>query len=97
MTEEEGQWLAVLGVRIHDLLRLCDERGRKIDELDASLKAKEEELRQAKQNLETWETKYKRLVTAQAISAGKTDLKGAKKRLADLVKEVDKCIAVLNG
>jgi hypothetical protein len=48
MTEDHKRLLAVFEVRVRDLMALCDQQKRRIDELTAALSLKDEELRQAK-------------------------------------------------
>ena len=76
MTEDHKRLLAVFEVRVRDLMALCDQQKRRIDELTAALSLKDEELRQAKDMIE--------------------EMKNARMRLSKLVREVDKCIALLN-
>ena len=72
MTEDHKRLLAVFEVRVRDLMALCDQQKRRIDELTAALSLKDEELRQEE------------------------EMKNARMRLSKLVREVDKCIALLN-
>ena len=74
MTEDHKRLLAVFEVRVRDLMALCDQQKRRIDELTAALSLKDEELRQANEE----------------------EMKNARMRLSKLVREVDKCIALLN-
>ena len=52
MTEDHKRLLAVFEVRVRDLMALCDQQKRRIDELTAALSLKDEELRQAKDMIE---------------------------------------------
>ena len=52
MTEDHKRLLAVFEVRVRDLMALCDQQKRRIDELTAALSLKDEELRQAKDRIE---------------------------------------------
>lgn len=82
---------AVFDVRLQDLLALCDEQDRKIKDLTQTIRQMEEEYR-------ILNTKYTDMLTATSIAfvdAG--ERKEAKRRLSGLVREVDKCLALLNG
>ncbi len=97
MTEDQKKLLAVFEVRVRDLMALCNEQNQKIDELTKALSQKEDTLRQAMETIEGLNTKYDRLLVARIVSASEEEMKNAKVRLSKLVREVDKCIALLNG
>jgi len=96
MTEEQSKLLYIFEDRVHQLISICD--GLKQENSD--LKRQIETLKQSQNGLEeenkTIKVKYDNLKMARIISVGQSDLKGAKDRLSKLVKEVDKCIALLN-
>ncbi len=82
---------AVFDVRLQDLLALCDEQDRKIKDLTQTIRQMEEEYR-------ILNTKYTDMLTATSIAfADAGERKEAKRRLSGLVREVDKCLALLNG
>ena len=97
MTEAENKLLAVFEVRLLDLLSLCERQQRKIEELTAQIKTGEESLQQAKQNNQSLDAKYAELLTAHILSSEEGGVKSARLRLSKLVREVEKCIALLNG
>ncbi|GHV56295.1 hypothetical protein FACS1894182_02550 [Bacteroidia bacterium] len=96
MTEEQSKLINVFESRVHQLVKICD--GLKQENSD--LKLQIEALTQSRNELEeanrTIKVKYDNLKMARIISVRQDDLKGAKSRLSKLVKEVDKCIALLN-
>jgi len=94
MTEDHKRLLAVFEVRVRDLMALCDQQKRRIDELTAALSLKDEELRQAKDMIEG--LKCDNMLTARIVSTNEEEMKNARMRLSKLVREVDKCIALLN-
>ena len=96
MTEEQKRLLAVFEVRVRDLMALCDQQRHKIDELTAALSLKEEELRQSRDALEALNAKCDNLLTARVVSSSEEEMRNARSRLSRLVREVDKCIALLN-
>lgn len=96
MTDDHKRLLAVFEVRVRDLMALCDEQKQKIDELAAALSQKEDEIQQAKEKIEDLNTKCNSMLTARIVSADEGDMKSARMRLSKLVREVDKCIALLN-
>ena len=96
MTEDHKRLLAVFEVRVRDLMALCDQQKRRIDELTAALSLKDEELRQAKDMIEGLHAKCDNMLTARIVSTNEEEMKNARMRLSKLVREVDKCIALLN-
>ena len=96
MTEDHKRLLAVFEVRVRDLMALCDQQKRRIDELTAALSLKDEELRQAKDMIEGLNDKCDNMLTARIVSTNEEEMKNARMRLSKLVREVDKCIALLN-
>ena len=96
MTEDHKRLLAVFEVRVRDLMALCDQQKRRIDELTAALSLKDEELRQAKDMTEGLNAKCDNMLTARIVSTNEEEMKNARMRLSKLVREVDKCIALLN-
>lgn len=96
MTDDHKRLLAVFEVRVRDLMALCDEQKQKIGELAAALSQKEDEIRQATEKIEELNAKCNSMLTARIVSADEGDMKSARMRLSKLVREVDKCIALLN-
>lgn len=96
MTEDQRRLLAVFEVRVRDLLSFCDSQKVIIVELTDALVKKNEELQQAMQQIEALKAKYDTLLTARVVSVNEQESKSARIRLSKLVREVDKCIALLN-
>ncbi|MCL1936953.1 MAG: hypothetical protein FWF52_00975 [Candidatus Azobacteroides sp.] len=96
MTEEQSKLLANFEARVRQLIFLCDEMKEENNDLRLQL----EGLKSSYYNLETEnktiKVKYDNLKMARIVSIVQDDFKGAKARLSNLVKEVDKCIALLN-
>ena len=91
MNEKDQKIWAVLEVRLQDLMSLCDERKQTIESLTQTIQRMEADYR-------TLEAKYTDLLAAGYItSADANERKVARKRLSDMVREVDKCLALLNG
>ena len=97
MTEEEKKLLNSFETQLRHLIYLHDELKRENAELKKLLdneKLKNEKV-QAQYDDEL-EVSYTNLKTATAISLNGSDVKETKLRLSKLVREVDKCIALLN-
>ena len=92
MTEDHKRLLAVFDVRVRDLMG----QKQKINELESSLAQKEGELQQAMKTIEELNAKCDNMLTARVVSVNEGEMKSARMRLSKLVREVDKCIALLN-
>jgi len=93
--EKDSFLLALFEDKIHELIGLCDERKRLIDNLELSLKEKEEAMQQNKREMTSLQTKYTNLLTARNLAQDIDGFKNAQKRVNKLVREVDACIALL--
>ena len=96
MTEDQNRLLAVFEVRVRDLMALCDSQRQKIVELTGALNQTEETLQRTREEAAAWKAKFDNLLTAKVISANEEEMKNARMRLSKLLREVDKCIALLN-
>ena len=96
MTDDQEKLLAVFEVRVRDLMALCDKQDQRIKELTNAFDQKDVTLRQAMETIEELNAKYDKLLTARTLSVNDEEMKNAKMRLSKLVREVDKCIALLN-
>lgn len=77
-------------------MAFCDEQNHKINELVQMLSQKEAELQQALRKIDELNAKCDSMLTARIVSTDEGDVKSARMRLSKLVREVDKCIALLN-
>ncbi|MDR2475498.1 MAG: hypothetical protein LBD45_06540 [Bacteroidales bacterium] len=71
---------------------LTDENKDLLERIDS----KEKELDEAYNTIKELAAKYENLKLAKIISINDSETKMAKKQLAGLVREIDKCIALLN-
>ena len=85
MTEDHKRLLAVFEVRVRDLMALCDQQKRRIDELTAALSLKDEELRQAKDMIEGLNAKCDNMLTARIVSTNEEEMKNARMRLSIVI------------
>lgn len=97
MTESQKELLAVFEIRMRDLVALCEEQKSEIKKLTFMLDQEQQDVQHAKQENQALKTKYANLLTAHVASVEEGDVKNARERLLKLVREVDKCIALLNG
>ena len=96
MTEEEKKLLSTFAARLRHLIYLHDELKRENAELKQLLEEEKSELEKARAEYKALESSYTDLKTATTISLNGSDVKETKLRLSKLVREVDKCIALLN-
>lgn len=97
MTDEHEKLLVAFEAKVRYLMFVCDTQKQKITELENALDLKEADLQQAKKMFDELNAKYSNLMMARIISVKEGEVKDAKQRLLKLVREVDKCIALLNG
>lgn len=96
MTEEEKKLLSTFEARLRHLIYLHDELKRENNGLKQLLEELKEENAKILEKCEGLKNDYTNLKTATAISLNGSDVKETKLRLSKLVREVDKCIALLN-
>lgn len=97
MTEEEKKLLSTFEARLRHLIYLHDELKCENAELKQLLEDEKRNLEKVKADYKDLEATYTNLKTATTISLNGSDVKETKLRLSKLVREVDKCIALLNG
>ena len=96
MTEEDKKLLDTFNTRLRHLMFLHDELKRENAELRRILDNEKLKNETLKAKFEELDVNYTNLKTATAISLNGSDVKETKLRLSKLVREVDKCIALLN-
>lgn len=96
MTEEDKKLLNTFEGKLRHFMFLYEELKQENVSLRELLSEKEEELLQAKNSRKELEEKYTNLKMARILSINDNELRDTKQRLARLVREVDKCIALLN-
>ncbi|WP_373697579.1 hypothetical protein [Porphyromonas loveana] len=95
MTREEELDLLKLEYHIHKLMELVEKQQNEIASLRAELAAKNEKIVQQDQALDIAETKNKTLLTSRVIIANEAEAHQSKHRLEGLIREIDRCIALL--
>ena len=96
MTNEEKKLLDTFETKVRHLLFLHEEEHHKAAQLTALLSEREEEIRSLKAENSELQRQYSNLKSALTISLDGGDVRETQKRLSKLVREVDKCIALLN-
>ncbi|NLT04535.1 MAG: hypothetical protein GXY09_11815 [Bacteroidales bacterium] len=96
MTEEQQKLLTTLETRVRQLMLLCKSLREEKEVLEGTLANKDKALEAAQQNLSELEARYDNLKLAGLVSFGKKDVKEAQQTLSSIVREIDKCIELIN-
>ncbi len=95
MTESEKA-LATFQTRVRQMILQFKELKKENEELYAMVEKNEQDINQLKANIAKHERDYQSLKMAKMIETTNGDLNGAKERLAKLIRDVNKCIAILS-
>ena len=96
MTEEDRKLISSFEGKLRHFMFLFDELKQENADLKLLLRQKEEEIKLLEQSRKELEDRYTDLKMARTISLYDKDIKDTKQRLTSLVREVDKCIALLS-
>lgn len=96
MTNEELIKLEKFEAHFHLLMEKYVQLKEEKKQLTALLQEREAEISSLQLENEDLRKQYQNLKLARIISVSDQDLENSKKRLAKLVRDVDKCIALLN-
>lgn len=96
MTAEEERLVRTLEARMTQLILDFKAQKKQNIALNQELNEKEKTICNLHAQLAKLQTDYANLKIAKMIEISDDDMKNAKSRLSKLVREVDKCIALLN-
>jgi len=96
MTQSE-KVLATFQTRVRQMILRFQEVKKENAELRAKLGQNEQQIKKLEERLANCERSYQSLKMAKMVEITNGDLQGAKDRLARLIRDVNKCIAVLSG
>lgn len=96
MTEENKKIISDCEFEVRRLLLFAQRQKEKIAELTHTVESLEQSLTALQEKYETLNAAYTNLKTARMLQISDSDIKNAKARIAKLVREIDKCIALLN-
>ncbi|MDO4179793.1 MAG: hypothetical protein Q4D36_00710 [Bacteroidales bacterium] len=96
MTEEDKKLLGTFEGTLRHFMYLYEESKQENARLKQLLTEKEEEIKRVENSRKELEAMYANLKAARMISIHDKDINDTKQRLSRLVREVDKCIALLN-
>ena len=94
---EKDKILTLFTTRVRQLILQYNELKEENKELYAMVDSHEEEIRRLNASLEQARKDYESLKTAKMVEICDGDIESAKRRLAALIREVNKCITLLSG
>ena len=96
MTEEDRKLIGSFEGKLRHFMFLYDELKQENADLKHLLMQKEQEILQLEQSKKELEVQFTDLKMARTLSLYDKDIKDTKQRLSGLVREIDRCIALLN-
>lgn len=96
MTNEQEVALRNFEARVRQLMMAYQEEKQKNAELQAQLNTCQQQLADAQESVDSLMRDYSNLKTARMIEVSGDDVKESRAKLAHLIREVDKCIALLD-
>ena len=94
---DDDKILTLFTTRVRQLILQYKDLKNENDELYAMVDSRDSEIKSLKASLEQARKDYESLKTARMIEVCDGDIDAAKRRLAGLIREVDKCITLLSG
>lgn len=95
MTKEEQEMMRKLEMRIRQLIHQDRQSRQDLETMTQMMEEQEVQMAELRTQLKEQKAKYDNLKMARMLELGDDDTRSARRRLAHLVKEVDKCIEML--
>ena len=95
MTPNE-KTIATFETRMRQMILRFQELKKENEELSAVIEKNAQDIKQLQERLEQGQNDYNSLKMAKMIEITDGDLSGAKERLSKLIRDVNKCIAILS-
>ena len=89
--------ISLFTTRVRELILRFEEIKKENADLYAMLEEKDKEIQRLNDRIEEFQNENKDLKMAGMLKVTSGDVESAKKRVASLIKEVDKCITLLCG
>jgi chromosome segregation ATPase len=96
MSQQGYEDLVLLNDRIEELLKKYYRLRAENYELKSENEILRIRLQEEKEKIKELETKYERIKLSGALVGGNEDKSEARKKITDLVREIDRCVALLN-
>lgn len=97
MTEDDSRLIEQFEGKIRKLADLYDTVKSSNSELREQIDAKDQEIRQLKDELATLKESYQYLKRSKVLEVSGHDIDDTKRRVSGLVREIDHCIELLNA
>ncbi len=88
--------LNLFSTRVRQMILQYNEVKKENNELYSLVDARDREIKQLQAQLAQAQSDYKSLMMAKMIEISDTDIESAQKRLAKLIRDVNKCITLLS-
>jgi phage shock protein A len=96
MNGQHNEILSNLRHKIKSIISLYEHEREKTKSLDAEKDELKEEIKVLEIKIKELETKYNNAILAKSIISSESDAHDAKIKVNRIVREIDKCIALLN-
>ena len=93
---ESNDKLKLFTTRMRQLILQYKDVKKENEELYAMVDTREQEIKQLRQQLQQSQDDYNSLKMAKMIEVTDGDIEASKKRIASLIREVDRCITLLS-
>lgn len=97
MTDDERRQMKNFEAKVRQLISQYQAVKKESSDLSTELNRKDEEISRLKVELAQCERNYANLKIAKMIEISDSELKNAKQRIGQLVREVNKCIKILTS
>jgi predicted RNase H-like nuclease (RuvC/YqgF family) len=97
MTDQARRTMKAFEAKVRQLISLYQVQRKETLDLYVEIERKDAEIERLKVELDQSKREYANLKLAKMIDISDDELKGAKQRITGLVKEVNKCIAILTS
>ena len=97
MTEKEKELLNQLGTRVRQLVQQDQGLREQIRVLEGQIVEQNEKIKEIGRQREEVAAQYANLKVARMLELSDSDTRNARQRLSRLVRDVDKCIALLKA
>jgi predicted RNase H-like nuclease (RuvC/YqgF family) len=96
MTDEQQQILTSFEKRVRELMFLCSSLKKENEALKKELQQKKETIKKSEETIRQLKAETDHLKLANMLSFTTGDIKEARRKITGLVREIDKCIALIN-
>lgn len=96
MTDEEKRHMKAFEAKVRQFIEKYRNLEKENADLYTELERKDEEIQRLQSEISQVTSDYKNLKLAKMIEISDTELKDAKQRISNLIREVSRCITILN-